>query len=162
MPNKYVLLTLLAIAVLISGCANKDNNPPVKSELIPTTNLPDGLTYMATHPTNVSIGGSLLNATEGVYRNNGNDFYIQVIENSNPEALLAQYKLDRQKEFKSGYNPLTTISINGHDATQVTDINAVQKQEYTIVWAAGNKMILVTSELADLQTVIALAKAIKS
>lgn len=164
MSNKFVLLILLVSAVFISGCVDKDNgtNPPVKSELIPTTNLPAGFIYMATHETPVEIGGSSINATEGVYRNNGEDAYIQVIENNNPEALITQYTAMYNNVR---YNPFQEISLNGHKATQVTDystVNGQQKPNYAVIWATEKAMIIVSSPTADAQTVIALATATKS
>ncbi len=166
MSKKIVLIPLLLIAAaLISGCTfnqGKGTNTTVSSDLIPTTNLPDGFTYMGSHEIPVDIGGSSINATEGIYRNKGDDVYIQVIENDNPQALLAQYKLQKQKEFKSGFNPFTPITLNGHNATQVTDFsteNGQQRQNYAVVWATEKAMILVASPTAELQTVIALAKA---
>lgn len=166
MQKKFLLMPLLLItSLLISGCIfDKDNGtaPPVKSDVIPTTNLPTGFTYMGTHETPVNIGGSSINATEGVYRNNGEDVYIQVIENGNPGALVAQYKQQVKKEYKGGYDPFREIYLNGHNATQVTDyttINAQQKPNYAIIWATGKAMILVSSPTADIQTVLALASA---
>lgn len=162
MSNKIVLMLILLVAgVFISGCTDKDNgtNPPVKPELIPTTNLPDGFTYMGVHETPVEIGGSSINATEGVYRNNGEDAYIQVIENNNPVALITQYKA-MYNNVK--YNPFQEISLNGHKATQVTDystINGQQKPNYAVIWATEKAMIMVSSPTADAQTVIALATA---
>lgn len=158
MSKKIIWIPLLLItAILISGCTT------TSTDLIPKKDLPDGFTYIGSHEIPFDIGG--INATEGIYRHNGDDLYIQVIENNNPQALLAQYKEQIQKEFKSDYNPFTPISINGHDATQVTDFNIVKgqpKKEYTIVWATGKDMILVASPTADLQTVITLANATKS
>lgn len=166
MPKKIVWIPLLLItAVIISGCIfnqGKGTNTTVSSDLIPTTNLPQGFTYMGSHEIPVDIGSSSINATEGVYRNNGDDFYIQVIENDYPQALLTQYKLQKQKEFKSGFNPFQEISLNGHNATQITDFSVIkqqQRQNYAVIWATGKAMILVSSPTADLQTVIALAKA---
>ena len=162
------MLILLVTAVFIAGCIDKDKdaNPPVKYELIPTTGLPDGFTYMGIHEISVEIGSTLINATEGVYRNNGDDFYIQVIKNDEPEALLAQYKLQKQKEFKSGNSPFQEISLNGHKATQITDYstrNGKQQPNYAVIWATEKVMILVSSPTAaDAQTVIALASATKS
>jgi hypothetical protein len=159
MSKKIIWIPLLLItAILISGCTTTG------TDLIPKTNLPPGFTYMGTHVIPVYIGGSSINATEGVYRNNGEDFYIQVIESDNPQALLAAYKLQIQKEFKSG-SPFSPISFNGHDATKVTDIHTEkgqQKQDYSVVWATGKAMILVASPTADNQTVIALATATRS
>ncbi len=160
-------LILLIIAVLISGCIfDKDKektNPPAKSDLIPTTNLPDGFTYMGTHDTPINFVTPSINATEGVYRTNkGEDAYIQVIENDNPEALVSQYK----QQYKDAmYDPFQEIYLNGHKATQVTDyttINGKQQPNYVVIWATEKAMILATSPTADAQTVMALASATKS
>ncbi len=165
MSNKSILLILLAATVLISGCIvdkGKETTNTNKSELIPTTNLPDGFTYMGTHEISVNISGTSMKATEGVYRNKADDFYIQVIENDKPEALLALYKEQLKKEFKSGFNPFQEISLNGHKATQVTDystVNGQQKPNYAVIWATEKAMIVVSSPTADIQTVIALATA---
>jgi hypothetical protein len=159
------LIILLITLVLIYGYIfnqGKAANTAANTDLIPATNIPDSFAYLGSHETPVSIGGSSINATESVYRNNGNDLYINVIENNNPQALLAQYKEQIQNEFKSKYNPFTPISLNGHDATQITYFNIVkgqQRPDYTVIWTTGKAMISVASPTANLQTVITLAKA---
>lgn len=162
MSNKSILLILLVATVLISGCIvdkGKETTNPNKSELIPTTNLPDGFTYIGIHETPIYLGNSSINATEGIYRNNGEDFYIQVIENDKPETLITQYK----QQYKNvRYDPFKEISLNGHKATQVTDystVNGQQKPNYAVIWATEKAMIVVSSSTADIQTVIALATA---
>lgn len=165
MSNKYILmLILLVTAVSIAGCLDKDNgtNPPVNPDLIPTTGLPAGITFMGVHETNVEISGSLINATEGVYRNAGEDYYIQVIGNDNPEELIASYK---SMYKNANYEPFKEIYLNGHKATQVTDyttVNGKQEPNYAVIWATGKAMIIVSSPTADIQSVIALASATKS
>lgn len=160
MLNKFALLLLIA-TVFISGCiSDKDNgtNTTVKPDLIPQTNLPVGFTYMGTHETPVSIGDILINATEGVYRYSEEDVYVQVIKNDNPENLITKYK---QRYKNANYNPFMDISFNGHKATQVTDytlINGQQMPRYTVVWAAGDNMIIVGSSLNP-KVVTALATA---
>ena len=165
MSNKFVLmLILLVTAVFIAGCLDKDNGttPPVKPELIPTTGLPEGTTFMAIHETPVEIDGSLINATEGVYRNKGEDFYIQVIGNNDPEALITRYK----SMYKNArYEPFQEIYLNGHKATQIMDystINGKQQPNYAVIWATEKATIIVSSPTADIQAVIALASATKS
>ncbi len=159
------MIILLITPVLIYGYIfnqGKGVNTAASTNLIPAANLPDSFTYLGSHGTPVNIGGSSINATESVYRSNGNDLYIDVIENNNPQALLAQYKEQIQNEFKSKYNPFTPISLNGHDATQITYFDIVKGQQipdYMVVWITGKAMISVASPTADLQTVITLAKA---
>ncbi|MBU4372941.1 MAG: hypothetical protein KKD69_04790 [Euryarchaeota archaeon] len=167
MSKKFIWMpVLLIITVLISGCIfDKDSGttPHVKLDLIPTTNLPVGFTYMGVHEVSFDINNSSMNATEGVYRyNNKDDVYILVIKSDNPGALMNQYKLQLKKQFKTDFNPFEEISFNGHKATKVTDysiVNGQQKPNYAIIWAAGKAMILVSSSTADARTVIALATA---
>ena len=162
MSNKLVLmLILLVTAVFIAGCIDKDKgtNPPVNSDLIPATGLPDGFTYMGIHETPLEIGSTSINATEGVYRNNGEDFYIQVIKNDEPEALITQYKASYKN---ATYDPFKEISLNGHKATQVTDYTTIkgkQAQNFAVIWATEKTMIIVSSPTADIQKVLALATA---
>ncbi|KCZ71222.1 hypothetical protein ANME2D_03257 [Candidatus Methanoperedens nitroreducens] len=160
MSKKIILLLALFLtAVFVSGCiSGRDDNPTSASDYIPQTDLPAGFTYMGTHETEVDIGGSLMNATEGVYRYDSDDIYIQVIEDDNPEALISKYKL-RYKD--ANYDPFQEISFNGHRATQVTDyptIGGSQKAHYTIIWSAKESMVIVGSS-PNAQTVIALATA---
>lgn len=163
MSKKFVWMSVLLIAALVSGYAYYDSigktEPAAKLDIIPQVNLPSGFTYMGAHETPIDIGNSMINATEGVYRYNGEDVYIQVIENSNPEALVTQYK---QKYKSVKYSPFTEISFNGHKATQVTDyttINGRQVPNYAVIWATEKAMIIATSPTSDANTVIALAAA---
>lgn len=165
MSNKFILmLILLVTTVFIAGCLDKDNGttPPAKPELIPTTGLPEGITFMGSHETSLEIAGSLINATEGVYRNKGEDFYIQVIGNNDPDDLIARYK----SMYKNArYDPFQEIYLNGHKAIQITDystINGKQQPNYAVIWATGKTAIIVSSPTADIQSVIALASATKS
>lgn len=160
MSKKIIWIPVLLItAILISGCTTTG------TDVIPKNNLPDGFAYIGAHEIPVNIGSISINATEGIYRYNDNDVYIQVIESDNPQALLARYKEQIRKEFKSDYNPFMPISINGHNATQVTDFHTVKGEPnqdyYTIVWTTSKDMISVSSPTAELKTVIALANAIK-
>jgi len=129
--------------------------------MIPKTNLPDGFVYLGVHEIPFDIGNSSINATEGVYRyNSKDDFYIQVVTNDNPTALMAQYKSELKKQFKTDFNPFEEIAFNAHKATKFTDfstVNGNEKRRYDIIWTTEKAMILVTSPTTDIQTVIALA-----
>ncbi len=159
-----ILSMFLATIVLISGCIDdKNNKDPINktqtitSEKIPTVNLPSGFTFMVEHETDVDIGNSSMKAIEGVYRNDGDEVYIQVINSETPEALIDEYK----SQYKdANYNPFTEISINGHNATQVKYyiiINGTQIPKYNIIWTTKNSFIKVGSsvdarKLTDLAT----------
>jgi hypothetical protein len=169
MPKKIILLSLfLATMIFISGCVDdKNNKDPVNktetiiSEQIPNDNLPSGFTFMAVHETQVDIGNSSRNAIEGVYRNDGDELYVDVFNTETPEAFIDEYK----SQYKdANYDPFTEISINGHNATQVKYYiteNGTQIPKYNLIWATKNSMIKVGGSV-DTQKVIDLAKATNS
>lgn len=155
MHNKITLV--LVIAILSSGCVSNENSD-MNQSIIPKTNLPYGFSYLGMHETEVDIGGISMNTTEGVYRYNGEDIYIQVIKSNNPEALLDQYKL-QYKDYN--YNPFKEISFNGHKATLITDYmikEGRQRLYYTLIWAKDNFMIIIGSS-KNAEAVINLAIA---
>jgi hypothetical protein len=160
MSKKLWISAVLIITVLISGCIfDKGNNQNPTSGVIPQTGLPVGFTYMGIHETPVDIGGTSINATEGVYRyNNVDDVYVQLIRNNNPQELVIQYK-SQYKE--ANYNPFEDVSFNGHNATQVKDYNtenATQVAHYSIIWTNGSSMIIVGPS-PDAHVVLSLATA---
>ena len=157
----------LATMVLISGCIDdkKSENPvngtqTIKSEQIPTANLPPGITFMAVHEAKVTLRNFSREAIEGIYRSDGNEIYVQVFSTETPEALIDEYK-SQYKDYN--YDPFTEISINGHNATQVTDytFNGTQIPKYNIIWTTKNSMIMVDGSV-DAQKAIELAKATNS
>ncbi|MCX9012012.1 MAG: hypothetical protein OIN66_12930 [Candidatus Methanoperedens sp.] len=163
MKKPVILLILFATAVFISGCIfdGGGDKKSAASELIPKTGLPEGFTYLGVHESSVDIDGSSINSTEGVYKNSGDDIYIQVIESDRPEALLAQYKLQIKNRYKDDYNPFEEVSFNGHTATKAAEVTTIKGQtmpRYSIIWTSGSYMILVGSS-SDPQVVMALATA---
>src|SRR5450759_4404006 len=100
MSKKIIIIILsifVAASILISGCITDKNNGTNGNEtktnisnIIPTINLPSGLTFMAIHETTVDVGGSSRNAIEGIYRSNTDeeDVLIDVFNTETPEALL--------------------------------------------------------------------------
>jgi hypothetical protein len=160
MSNKLWISVLFIITVLISGCIfDKGNNQNPTSGVIPQTNLPVGFTYMGTHETSVPINGTMINATEGVYKyNNVDDVYVDLIKNNNPAELVIQYK-SQYKEVN--WIPFKDVSFNGHNATQITDYpteNAKQVTVYTIMWTNGSSLIIV-GQSPDANAVLSLATA---
>ena len=170
MSKKSIILSIfIAASILISGCILDTNNgtkgnetKTIKSDIIPTINLPTGFTYMAVHETNIDNGNFSHKAIEGVYRTEqGEDIYVQVFETDKPEELLKEYKAQYNNEDS---NPFTDIYFNGHKATKIvsyftSDGKSVPK--YMIVWIINNSMIRVGSS-TDAQKVINLATATNS
>ncbi len=155
----------MAALIFISGCitdqnGNKENNTStIKSELIPTINLPAGFTFMTVHETENPIGNSSLKSIEGVYRTDtGDDIYIQVFKTDSPQALIDEYK----SQYKdAGYQPFTEIYFNGHKATQVMYFytkNGKSEPKYNLIWEAKDSVIKVGPS-TDTQKVINLATA---
>jgi len=169
MSKKILILSMfLATMVLLSGCIDdKNSESPVngtqtiKSDQIPTVNLPPGFTLMAVHEADIDIGNSSMKAIEGVYRNDGDEVYIQVFNSETPQALIDEYK----SQYKdANYDPFTEISINGHNATQVKYYvikNGIQIPKYHIIWTTKNSLIKVGSSV-DAQKVTDLATATNS
>jgi hypothetical protein len=167
MSKKIIILSIfIAASILISGCITDKTNgakgnetKTIKSDIIPTINLPSGFTFMAVHDADVEIGNSSKKATEGVYRTEqGEDIYIQVFETEKPEELLDEYKAQYKNE---GYDPFTEIYFNGHKATKVMyyfTSSGESVPKYNIIWTINNSMIKVGSS-TDAQKVINLATA---
>ena len=170
MFNKIIILSMFLVAtVFISGCIDDKNkeNPvnntdTIKSEQIPTINLPSGFTFIAVHETQVDIGNSSRKAIEGVYRTDtGEDVYIQVFKTDSPETILEEYKATYKD---ANYNPFTEIVFNGHKATQVMyyfTSNGQEVKKYNIIWTNKDSMLKVGSSI-DAQKVINLATATNS
>jgi len=167
MSTKIIILSIfIAASILISGCITDKTNgakgnetKTIKSDIIPTINLPSGFTYMGVHDADIEIGNSSKKATEGVYRTDqGEDIYVQVFETEKPEELLDEYKAQYKDE---GYDPFTEIYFNGHKAIKVmhdSTMNGQSVPKYTVVWTISNSMIKVGSS-TDAQKVINLATA---
>lgn len=167
MLKKIAVLLFLAIIVFVSGCTDTtvdpvNNTDQVKSEQIPTINLPTGFTYMATHETNIEIGNFSKKAIEGVYRTDtGDDIYIQVFKSDSPEAVMEEYKATYKD---AGYDPFTEVYFNGHKATKVMTqfiSNGKPVDKYNLIWTTKDSMIKVGSS-TDPQKVINLATATNS
>ncbi len=166
MSKKYILLSILLIApALLSGCifGNDNNtNQTIAPDFIPKTNLPAGFTFMGINNVfKMNIANSTYEGVEGVYRNGGEDIYIQTIKNDNPDVLLSKYKEDIRQKFPPDYIPFEEITINGHPATKFSDIRTVdgkQQIRYNIMWAKQDYMVQVGS-FSDFGTVVSLATA---
>lgn len=135
-------------------------------------NLPAGFEYVGSVPLDASgikidynadnvsevVGGS-----EGLYKFNGTDFYIDVIELENSEATT-----NLIDAYKSSFTPLTDgsrfveESFNGHSAVRIADYVTTAGNEaarYTYIWSNGNHVFVVTGSTADDSLVKQLAEA---
>ncbi|MCZ7400717.1 MAG: hypothetical protein O8C61_00675 [Candidatus Methanoperedens sp.] len=173
MSKKIIILSIFITAsIFMSGCIFDKNNGTTGNEtktnisdIIPTTNLPSGITFLAINKdANVDINNNItVKAIEGIYRSNTDDedVLIDVINTETPEALFNEYKLQYKD---ANYNPFNETSINGHKATWVKYYitkNGNQIPKFLIVWTTKNSMIKVGGSV-DPQKVIDLAAATKS
>lgn len=169
LKKTIIISTFLALIVLFSGCINDNTEKPVnetgnaKYEQIPTTGLPQGVTFMDAHETDVDIGNSVEKAIEGIYRSDTDtdEIYIQIFNMENPQKLVDEYK-SRYKD--ANYEPFTEISVNGHKATQVKYFGTKEGKQipkYNVIWATKDSMIKVGGSV-DAQKVINLAEATNS
>lgn len=169
MSKKIIILSIfIAAFILISGCITDKNNETkvnetktIRSDLIPTINLPSGVTYLGIHDIDIEIGNFSKKATEGIYETDqGENIYVQVFETENPEELMEEYKA----QYKAaGYDPFTEINFNDHKATKVMyyfTSNGQSVPKYNVIWTNNNSMIKVGSS-TDAQKVIDLATATK-
>lgn len=107
----------------------------------------------------MNIMNSTYNGVEGVYRNGGEDIYIQTIKNNDADVLLTKYKEELRQKFKN--DPFEEITMNGHPATKFSDIRVIdgkQQIRYVIMWAKHDYMVQVGS-FSDFVTVVSLATA---
>lgn len=135
-------------------------------------NLPEGFKYIGSIPLNAAdikidynaenisevVGGS-----EGMYKYNESDFYIDVIELENSEATT-----NLIDAYKSSFKPLTEgsrfvdESFNGHSAVRIADhvtSSGTEIPRYTYIWSSGNHVFVVTGNAADDSLVKKLAEA---
>jgi len=170
-PKIAIFLLIISLSILAPGCVDdkgvetnnttKPINVATMDDLIPTENLPIGITYLASHPI-TELG---VNATEGVYKNSeGIDFYVRVIKtdsNKIAEELIDEYKSQYNKYT---YDPFEEVMINNHTATQVRD-NTLQEgtrvSTYNYIWNNENYVFITTSNLPNNNSpTFKLAKAI--
>lgn len=171
-PKTAMFLLMISLLILAPGCLNdreventNTTKPPISvatmDDLIPTDNLPIGITYIASHPI-TELG---VNATEGVYKNSeGIDFYVRVIKtesNKAAEELIKEYKA-QYKNYP--YDPFEEVTLNNHTATQVRDKplqDGTRVSTYTYIWNKENYVFITTSNLPDNNSpTFKLAKAI--
>ncbi|MGB9930034.1 MAG: hypothetical protein ACPK85_16835 [Methanosarcina sp.] len=145
------------------------------SEISTLTTLPAGFNHTATLPISVdqikadyeaeNVSG-IVGGSEGLYKANGSDFYVDVIELENKEAaenFISVYKASFPP-LQEGSSRFTEESFNGHSATLITDyITAGGKTvpRYSYIWNNENFVIAVFGNTDDASLVKQLAVAVE-
>lgn len=155
-----------------SGSSTNTNSAENAADISKLEKLPEGFTYVGHvslnaadikidyNADNVSevVGGS-----EGMYKYNESDFYIDVIELENSEATT-----NLIDAYKSSFKPLTEgsrfvdESFNGHSAVRIADYvtaGGTEVPRYTYIWSNENHVFVVTGSTADDSLVKQLAEA---
>ena len=155
-----------------SNSGSSTNSAESAADISKLENLPSGFEYVGSlslnaadikidyNADNVSevVGGS-----EGMYKYNDSDFYIDVIDLENSEATT-----NLIDAYKSSFKPLTEgsrfveESFNGHSAVKIADYVTAAGTEvprYTYIWSNGNNVFVVTGNTADASLVKQLAEA---
>ncbi|WP_292374410.1 hypothetical protein [Methanosarcina sp. UBA411] len=155
-----------------SSSSEANANSAESADISKLENLPAGFEYIGSVPLDASdikidynaenvsevVGGS-----EGMYKYNDSDFYLDVIELGNAEA--ATNLIDA---YKSSFKPLANgsrfveESFNGHSAVRIADYVTIAGNEaprYTYIWSNENHVFVVTGSTADSSLVKQLAEA---
>lgn len=169
-----LLIAFLAVAVGVSGCLDNDNgNNTTNNSTNNTTNnstnnstpsatfdgtlvtvdpVPSGFELLAVKNVTAdqeNINGitDALNGFSGYYAVNNSNVYLSAYqtENNSTAKAYVQTMIDAHKEKYPGTNNVTTVQINGHDATLFTTVSqdSTSSEKYVLTWAAGDKLIIV-------------------
>ncbi len=189
MKKMMALISALAVLMIaFSGCVG-DNKPAVNgtepnnseanvnpdesaADISEIENLPAGFEYLGSsllNETDIKIDynaeniSEVVGGSEGLYKHNESDLYVDVIELKNNEA--ANNLIDA---YKSSFVPLAEgsrfveESFNGHSSVRITDhvVNAgTEVPRYSYIWSNGNYVLVVTGNTADSSLIRQLAEA---
>lgn len=160
MNKNESILVISIFTIILLLIPTSLNLSEKNSNQIPTNNLPAGFVFMGIHKTKILLGNSLYNVTEGVYRIDNEDVYIDVLKTINSESIVENEKLQYKN---SNYEPFTEIDINNQKVTQIkyhSTINGTQVPKYYIMWSTKDSVIRVGSS-TEPQKLIEIAKIIE-
>ncbi|MDV0446384.1 hypothetical protein MsAg5_02170 [Methanosarcinaceae archaeon Ag5] len=182
-----ILLVLLALAVAVSaaGCTDTDNNttPNGTNGTNNTTNMTINQSIVVVDP--VPAGFTLQSEGRVVYSNEETSIndkligyqayyqynnsttgaYLTVFECANATAAngYVQEMIDDNNAKYGNDSNVTTITVNGHNATLITRTvtDSANPTRYDIFWAKDNLVVLVNGPMSDLTAMESLANASK-
>ncbi|CAD6491818.1 MAG: hypothetical protein ANIMEMIM_00224 [Candidatus Argoarchaeum ethanivorans] len=163
MRHKTILILLILFSsVFALGCVDNETEtedvPDVKmpidtasiDDLIPTKDLPIGITYLGVHEVVIE---NATESIEAVYKNsNKDDFYVRVAKTDSKDS--AKKLIEDYKSQYNGYryNPFEEVMLNNHSATQIKDYTIQQgKNEFTYlyIWNNENYVFIVSSNILN-------------
>ncbi len=189
MKKSIALISALAVLLIaFSGCVGNNNsavngtepeNPGANvnsdesaADISELENLPAGFEYVGSIPLNETdiiddynaenVSG-IVGGSEGMYRYNESDFYLDVIELKDTEAAN-----NFITEYKSSFPPLQNgsrfveESFKGHSAVRITDYvtsGGESVPRYSYIWNNENHVIVAFGNSAESSPVRQLAEA---
>lgn len=190
MKKSIALISVFAVLMIaFSGCVGDNNsaddngteqdNPGANvgpdetaADISEIENLPAGFEYVGSLPLNETdikddynaenVSG-IVGGSEGMYKYNGTDFYLDVIELEDAEAannLIDAYK----SSFPQLQNESRFVeeSFNGHSAVRITDYvtsGGESVPRYSYIWSNENYVIVAYGNTAESSQVRQLAEA---
>ena len=172
-----LLVAFLAITVGISGCLNNDNNNSTDnttpdyntnvtfSESIVQVNpIPTGFELLVVRNATADTIGGITDEIPGYngayqYNNSPTDgvyLYAFQAANNTAAAGLVQKMIDAHKEAYPVTQNVTSVKINGHDATLLTKTGSTGAESYELAWTNGDILVVVNGPAGyDLMKIIA-------
>lgn len=165
---KYVhILCIISLALLaVSVASAQENASNATAVSVPTGNLPEGFDFLAeknTSTAGVNMTDEIIdfygdedigpaNATIGIYTwapiGESYDAKITLLSLQDEEqamAAISNYK--SLPEYKNppykGIDRFSTVTVNGHEATEIRDATGDNDLRYLYLWNNGNVVILV-------------------
>lgn len=190
MKKSIALISVFVVLMIaFSGCVSDNNsaadngteqdNPGTSvspdgtaADISEIENLPEGYEYIGSLPLdetdikgdyNAENVSGIVGGSEGMYKYNGSDFYLDVIELEDAEA--ANNLIDA---YKSSFPPLQNESrfveesFNGHSAVRITDYvtsGGESVPRYSYIWSNENYVIVAYGNTAESTPVRQLAEA---
>ncbi len=161
MRHKTILILLILFSsVFAIGCVDDEAGDvhnvkmPIDTasidDLIPTENLPIGITYLGVHEVTIE---NATESIEAVYKNsNKDDFYVRVAKTGSKDAAKKLIE-DHKSQYSSyRYNPFEEVMLSNHSATQIKDYTIQQgKNEFTYmyIWNNENYVFIVSSNILN-------------
>lgn len=157
-----LLVAFLAVAVGVSGCLNSgddnstDNNstpaPSFDSGIVTIDPVPAGYELLAVK--NVTADAENIDGITdalvgfvGYYAKGSSNVYLSVFQTESNKSAegYVQSMIDAHKEKYPQSNNVTTVTINGHNATLITETTTAggsTVERYTLAWANGSNLVV--------------------
>ena len=174
-----LLVAFLTVAVGISGCLDSGNNStnnttngtnetPVFDENIVQVNpLPAGFEILAVSnvTTNAEIDGitdEVAGYSASFMHNNSTNVYLSAFQctDSNAAAGYVQQMVNAHNLEHPNSNNVTTVTVNGHNATLLTTVTGGSGggERYELAWNNGDILVVVNGP-ASYNLILAIAEA---